>query len=54
MTAVQLGIDVGEALVRIRAHAYATDNTVAHVAQKIVARELHLSNDGPRHDGVSE
>ena len=49
MTAVQLDIDVHEALVRIRAHAYATGRTVAHVAQEIVARELHLSNDGLRH-----
>lgn len=43
--AVQLGIDVGEALVRIRAHAYATDMTVAAVAAEILAHRLHLGDD---------
>lgn len=45
MTAVQLQIDVGEALVRIRAHAYATEQSVAVVAQEIVARRLRLDDD---------
>ena len=47
MTAVQLQIDVSAALVRIRAHAYATDQSVAFVAQEIVAHRLRLSDDGP-------
>ncbi|MFT7598964.1 MAG: hypothetical protein ACI8TP_001889 [Acidimicrobiales bacterium] len=45
VTAVQLGIDVHEALVRIRAHAYSNDQTVAYVAGEIVARRLHLGDD---------
>ncbi len=48
ITAVQLGIDVREALIRIRAHAYATGETVAHVSQEIVAHRLKLGDDGPR------
>lgn len=46
MTAVQLGIDVDDALVRIRAHAYATNQTVADVAGQILAHRLHLGDDG--------
>jgi len=45
MTAVQLGIDVHEALVRIRAHAFTTSRTVAHVAEDIVAHRLQLADD---------
>lgn len=45
MTAIQLQIDVGAALVRLRAHAYATDQPVAFVAQEIVAHRLRLSDD---------
>lgn len=51
-TAVQLGIDVNEALIRIRAHAYATSQTVAHVSQEILAHRLQLVDDGPRHPGA--
>jgi hypothetical protein len=43
--AVQLAIDVDEALVRIRAHAYATNQTVADVAAAILAHRLHLGED---------
>jgi GAF domain len=46
MTAVQLGIGVDDALVRIRAHAYASSRTVAHVAGQILAHRLHLGDDG--------
>ncbi|MEO6123118.1 MAG: GAF and ANTAR domain-containing protein [Ilumatobacteraceae bacterium] len=45
MLAVQLDINVAEALVRIRAHAFATDQPVADVAQQIVAHELWLNDD---------
>ncbi len=45
VTAVQLGIGVDEALVRIRAHAYATSQTVAHVSGEILAHRLHLGDD---------
>jgi hypothetical protein len=47
MTAIQLQIDVGTALMRMRAHAYATDQSVAFVAQEIVAHRLRLSDDRP-------
>jgi len=45
MTAIQLQIDVDAALVRMRAHAYAADQSVAFVAQEIVAHRLRLSDD---------
>ena len=45
--AIQLDTDVGAALLRIRAHAYATDQSVAFVAQEIVAHRLRLSDDRP-------
>jgi hypothetical protein len=45
MTAVQLGIDVSEAAVRIRAYAYVEDRTVAEVATDIVGRRLQLADD---------
>jgi hypothetical protein len=47
ITAIQLQIDVGTALMRMRAHAYATDQSVAFVAQEIVAHRLRLSDDRP-------
>jgi hypothetical protein len=40
-------IGVGEALVRIRAHAYARGVPIAEVAARIIARELDLSNPDP-------
>ncbi len=43
--AVQLNINVAEALMRIRAHAFVTDQSVADVAKKIVAHELWLDDD---------
>ncbi len=46
MMAVQLGINVDDALARIRAHAYATNDLVARVAGEILAHRLHLGNDG--------
>ncbi len=47
MLAVQLDLNVAEALVRIRAHAFATDQSVADVAQQIVTHELWLDDDRP-------
>lgn len=46
-TAVQLGIAVDEALVRIRAHAYASSQTVADVAREILEHRLYLGDDRP-------
>ena len=44
MVAVQLGVSVGEALVRLRAYAFAGDQLVADVAEAIVARKLRLDD----------
>lgn len=45
MLAVQLGVSVDEASARLRAHAFASDRSVAEVAQDVVARRLELSDD---------
>lgn len=45
MVAIQLSIAAAEALLRIRAHAFANDQTVAETAKQIVARRLRLPND---------
>ncbi|MEO5900300.1 MAG: GAF and ANTAR domain-containing protein [Ilumatobacteraceae bacterium] len=47
MVSIQLGVSVAEAMIRIRAHAFATDQHVAAVAGEIVARRLRLSDDPP-------
>lgn len=48
MIAIQLGIPTEEALLRIRAYAFANDQTVAETAALIVARRLRLPDDrGP-------
>lgn len=45
MVAAQLHISADLALVRIRAHAFATDTAVKVIADDIIARRLHLSDD---------
>ncbi|HEY4409966.1 MAG TPA: GAF and ANTAR domain-containing protein [Acidimicrobiia bacterium] len=40
MVAVQLGVSVGEALARLRAHAFANDRLLAEVAEAVVSRTL--------------
>jgi hypothetical protein len=45
MIAIQLGVPADEALLRIRAHAFANDQTVAETAALIVARRLRLPDD---------
>ena len=42
MVSVQLDVDVGEALVRLRARAMADNTTVTHLAAKVVARQLRF------------
>ena len=42
MVSVQLDIGLGEASVRLRAHAYAEDRPLAEVAREVVARRLRL------------
>jgi GAF domain-containing protein len=47
MVAAQLGISLGDALVRLRAHAFAKDQPLADVARRIVARTLRLDSSMP-------
>ena len=42
MVAAQLEIGVGEALVRLRAYAFANDRSLSEVAEDVVARRLRL------------
>jgi hypothetical protein len=42
MVAVQLGINVADALVRLRAHAFAYDRPLREVADDVVARRLRF------------
>ena len=42
MVAVQLGISVTEALIRLRAFAFSHDRLLADVAQDVVDRRLRL------------
>ena len=45
MISVQLGVDLGEALVRLRAHAFAGGASLADVADDVVNRRLRLDPD---------
>jgi len=45
MVAVQLGVDVAEGALRLRAHSYVAGRSIADVAADIVARRLRLSGD---------
>jgi hypothetical protein len=47
MVSVQLGVGVGEALVRLRAYAFANDRLLHDVAEAIVARKLRLDDHPP-------
>ena len=42
MVAIQLGVPVSDALVRLRAHAFRTDRPLREVAADVVARRLRL------------
>ena len=42
MVSVQLGVSLAEALVRLRAHAWAEDRLLADVAADVVARRLRF------------
>lgn len=42
MVAVQLGITVADALVRLRAHAFSVGTPLQQVAEDVVARRLHF------------
>ena len=43
MVSVQLGVSVGEALVRLRAYAFANDEPLTDIATDVVARRLRLT-----------
>jgi hypothetical protein len=47
MVSVQLHIPVDEALLRMRAHAFASDRPISVIASDIVARRLRLGEDPP-------
>ena len=44
MLSAQLHVDPAEALVRLRAHAYATGTSASHVARAIIERRLRLDD----------
>ena len=44
MISVQLGVSLAEALVRLRAHAFAADRSMNEVAADVVARRLRLGD----------
>src|SRR5207253_9929383 len=50
MVAVQLGVSVREALIRLRAYAFGNDRLLGGVAEAIVARTLRLDNRPPGRD----
>ena len=45
MVAIQLQIPATEALLRLRAHAFANDQTLSAVAADVIARRLRLADD---------
>jgi ANTAR domain-containing protein len=45
MLVAQLGVEPAEALVRLRAHAYATGRSATEVARDILDRRLRLDDD---------
>jgi hypothetical protein len=47
MVAVQLGVPVDDALLRIRAHAFTTDETVVDVAEAVIGRRVRFDPDDP-------
>ena len=51
MLVAQLDIEPAEALVRLRAHAYATRRSATEVARDVLDRRLRLEPDRPRRGG---
>ena len=47
MVMVQLGVSLGEAMSRLRAHAFAENRPLGDVAAEVVARRLALQSDRP-------
>ncbi|WP_433263403.1 ANTAR domain-containing protein [Actinosynnema sp. CS-041913] len=46
MVSVQLGVDITDALVRLRAHAFARDRPLSEVAAEVLSRRLRFAGDG--------
>ena len=53
MVAAQLDVSVGEALIRLRAHAFANDRPVADVAEEVVLRTLRFASPNAGKSEVS-
>jgi|SRR5665213_270351 len=53
MVSAQLGVNVDESLVRLRAHAFANDRLLTELAQDVVARRLRFDAAGGAHDAIS-
>ena len=51
--AVQLDVNVGEALIRLRAYAFGHDRPLAEVAKDIVARRLRFDRDSGEKEATS-
>lgn len=47
MISVQLGVELAEALVRLRAYAFASSASLGDVADDVVNRRLRLDSDQP-------
>ena len=45
MVMVQLGVSLSEALARLRAHAFASDQDLADLAADVLAERVHLSSE---------
>lgn len=45
MVAVQLGVNVAQALIRLKGYAFGHDRTLTEVAQDVVARRLRFTDD---------
>lgn len=50
MISVQLGITVGQALIRLRAHAFGNDRPLTEVARDVVDRRLRFDGDSDEND----
>ncbi len=46
MVSIQLGISVGQALIRLRGHAFANDCALTSLANDVVARRVRFDEDG--------
>lgn len=53
MVAAQLGVSVGQALVRLRAYAFGNECSLTDVAEDVVARRLRFENGSDQEDSQS-